>query len=262
MNLILLYIILIIIISYYLFKINNILLLIKLKYLINSKYSNLYIISNDKCECKKNILFTCDKCIIENLCNIESYNDNIRLCSNINENDELNIIVHTIGGYSKTIDLISLLLKKRKGKVNIYVPKYAYSSGTMLILSADNIYMNWYSVGGPVDTQIDFVHNNELENNYSVRYIRKLKKCNMENDKQFLQGCLAEDYYNECKLLLEKILQDNKNSEIIIQKLLNNDVSHDYFYTKNEFKNMGLNIVDNVPSHIMKIFNLYKKIFS
>ena len=38
--------------------------------------------------------------------------------------------------------------------VNFVVPDYAYSAGTILCMSGDNIYMNYFSVLGPIDPQV------------------------------------------------------------------------------------------------------------
>jgi len=183
------------------------------------------------------------------------------MLSKIDANIPLNIIIHTNGGESDSADTIAVLLKERKGIVNIYIPKYAYSAGTMIALGGDYIYMNWYSVGGPIDAQLDFDHDNELGNDYSTRHIRKLVKCKEKEDRQFLQGCLADDFHNECEIILRKLLQDNDNVEIIIENLLNNNISHGYSYTRSDFEKFGLPIKYDVPDDIMKIFNLYKNIF-
>ena len=39
-------------------------------------------------------------------------------------------------------------------EVNFVVPDYAYSAGTILCLSGDNIYMNYFSNLGPIDPQV------------------------------------------------------------------------------------------------------------
>jgi hypothetical protein len=38
--------------------------------------------------------------------------------------------------------------------VEFYVPNYAMSAGTVLVMSGDAIYMDWYSVLGPIDPQV------------------------------------------------------------------------------------------------------------
>lgn len=39
-------------------------------------------------------------------------------------------------------------------EVNFIVPDYAYSAGTVMCCSGDNIYMDYYSVLGPIDPQV------------------------------------------------------------------------------------------------------------
>ena len=43
-----------------------------------------------------------------------------------------------------------------EGFINIYIPRYCYSGGSMVALCGDNIYMNNYSLLSPVDPQISF----------------------------------------------------------------------------------------------------------
>ena len=38
--------------------------------------------------------------------------------------------------------------------MNFIVPEYAYSAGTIFCMSGDNIYMDYYSVLGPIDPTV------------------------------------------------------------------------------------------------------------
>ena len=96
----------------------------------------------------------------------------------------------------------------------------------MIALVGDEIYMNWYSTCSPIDVQMDVSHENDLEESYSTKHIRSLKKCKPREDRQYLQGCEAEDYHQECEQLVNKILLNNDNSQEIIAELVNHSVSH------------------------------------
>ncbi|MFM9850958.1 MAG: SDH family Clp fold serine proteinase [Hyphomicrobiaceae bacterium] len=67
----------------------------------------------------------------------------------------LAVVLETNGGYIEVVERIYAVLRKHFTKVDFVVPNYAYSAGTVLVLSGDEIYMDYYSVLGPIDPQIE-----------------------------------------------------------------------------------------------------------
>ena len=125
------------------------------------------------------------------------------------------------------------------------------------MLSGKRIFMNWYSLCGPVDAQIEYDNSSD----YSTKYIRNLAKWDDNDDKHFLHGSLAESYHYESEYYLNKILIKNENRQKIIDEVLNNNCSHELTYTRDDLKDIGLPIENDVPKEIMEIFNLYKALF-
>ncbi|MGD9153447.1 MAG: ATP-dependent Clp protease proteolytic subunit [Gammaproteobacteria bacterium] len=68
---------------------------------------------------------------------------------------KLTVILETTGGSIEVVERISNVFRKHFHEVDYIVPGYAYSAGTVLALSGDNIYMDYYSVLGPIDPQIE-----------------------------------------------------------------------------------------------------------
>jgi len=66
----------------------------------------------------------------------------------------LDVILTTRGGSAETVERIVNTLRHHYEEVNFIVPNYAYSAGTVLCMSGDAIYMNYYSVLGPIDPQV------------------------------------------------------------------------------------------------------------
>lgn len=60
----------------------------------------------------------------------------------------------TSGGLVTEVERIVNVLRHFYSEVNFVVPDYAYSAGTILCMSGDNIYMNYFSVLGPIDPQV------------------------------------------------------------------------------------------------------------
>jgi len=67
---------------------------------------------------------------------------------------KLTVFLETTGGYIETVERIVSVFRKHYETVEYVVPNYAYSAGTVLALSGDELYMDYYSVLGPIDPQI------------------------------------------------------------------------------------------------------------
>jgi hypothetical protein len=68
--------------------------------------------------------------------------------------DTLYIILTTTGGSAHAVDVYVNIIRHHYKTVNFIVPEYAYSAGTIFCMSGDNIYMDYYSVLGPIDPQV------------------------------------------------------------------------------------------------------------
>ena len=67
--------------------------------------------------------------------------------------DHLIVLLETVGGYMETVERLVSVMRMYYKKVSFVIPNYAYSAGTILALSGDRIYMDYYSVLGPIDPQ-------------------------------------------------------------------------------------------------------------
>lgn len=68
--------------------------------------------------------------------------------------DCLLVMITTNGGDALTVERIVNIFRQHYEEVNFIVPDYAYSAGTILCMSGDNIFMDYYSALGPIDPQI------------------------------------------------------------------------------------------------------------
>ena len=66
----------------------------------------------------------------------------------------LTVLLQTNGGYIEVAERIANTFRKHYAHVNFIIPDYAYSAGTVLVLSGDEIYMDYFSNLGPIDPQI------------------------------------------------------------------------------------------------------------
>ena len=67
---------------------------------------------------------------------------------------ELDVVLHTPGGHIESAYKIVKLLRKHADKVNIVVPAYAKSAGTLISLAGETLVMTTVSELGPLDVQL------------------------------------------------------------------------------------------------------------
>ncbi len=63
------------------------------------------------------------------------------------------VILETMGGFMETVERLVAIMRTHYKQVSFVVPNFAFSAGTVLALSGDRIYMDYYSVLGPIDPQ-------------------------------------------------------------------------------------------------------------
>lgn len=95
------------------------------------------------------------------------------------KHDCLTVILTTNGGSLSPVERIVNVFRNFYKEVNFIVPDHAYSAGTIMCMSADNIYMNYYSVLGPIDPQ---VQNKEGHLVPALNYLDKISEM-LEKDK-------------------------------------------------------------------------------
>lgn len=80
------------------------------------------------------------------------------ICEDLNNDQDkrqkLTVILTTPGGSLAPVERMVNIFRHFYNEVNYIIPNYAYSAGTILCMSGDNIYMNYYSVLGPIDPQV------------------------------------------------------------------------------------------------------------
>ena len=129
--------------------------------------------------------------------------------------DKLLVMITTNGGDALTVERIVNIFRHHYSEVNFIVPDYAYSAGTILCMSGDNIYMDYYSALGPIDPQIQ---NKEGKWVPALGYLDKIQelldKANAGNISQ-AEFLILKDFdlaevraYEQAKELTIDLLQD------------------------------------------------------
>lgn len=68
--------------------------------------------------------------------------------------NQLAVVLETNGGSVEVVERIADVFRHHYETVKFVIPNFAYSAGTVLSLSGDEILMDYYSVLGPIDPQI------------------------------------------------------------------------------------------------------------
>lgn len=76
------------------------------------------------------------------------------LANDKDKKDKLFVILTTGGGSAIAVERYVNILRHHYSEVNFIVPDYAFSAGTIFCMSGDDIYMDYFSVLGPIDPQV------------------------------------------------------------------------------------------------------------
>jgi len=71
------------------------------------------------------------------------------------ERERLAIVLDTMGGVIDIVERMVNTVRQFYREVDFIIPDRAMSAGTVFALSANNIYMNYYSYLGPIDPQVE-----------------------------------------------------------------------------------------------------------
>ena len=93
-------------------------------------------------------------------------------------NRRIAVILETSGGYIEVAHRIADALRHHYRYVVFIIPNFAMSAGTVLVMSGDAIYMDYYSILGPIDPQVERRNSDMLipALGYLVQYDRLIKK--------------------------------------------------------------------------------------
>lgn len=76
------------------------------------------------------------------------------LAKDMNKKEQLAIVLTTTGGSAMAVERYVNIIRKHYQKIVFIIPDYAYSAGTIFSMSGDEIWMDYFSVLGPIDPQV------------------------------------------------------------------------------------------------------------
>jgi hypothetical protein len=90
--------------------------------------------------------------------------------------DKLLVVLETPGGYMDVAERVARVCRHHYNEVDFLVPNFAMSAGTVLVMAGDEIYMDYASVLGPIDPQIEKGDQLVPALGYLVQYERLVEK--------------------------------------------------------------------------------------
>ena len=117
------------------------------------------------------------------------------------------IILTTTGGSAIAVERYVNIIRYHYKEVHFIVPDYAYSAGTIFCMSGDSIFMDYFSVLGPIDPQ---VQNKEGKWVAALGYLDKVN----EFQEQYLQILRTNHQGTILRPLAEGKLDDDISKRI------------------------------------------------
>lgn len=114
----------------------------------------------------------------------------------------LTVVLTTGGGYIEVTQRIVETIRHHYRYVNFVIPDVAYSAGTVLAMSGDSIYMDYFSRLGPIDPQVENAKGELIPAlGYLERYGALLKKAE-DGEITLAEVQLLIDGFNQAELYM------------------------------------------------------------
>jgi ClpP class serine protease len=169
----------------------------------------------------------------------------------------IQMILHTPGGLVLAAEQIAEALCRHKGHVQVIVPHYAMSGGTLIALAADEIVMDPNAVLGPVDPQLG-----GTESAYPAASILAAMETPNPNrsDETLILADVARkaiiQVYDTVRGLLKRHMTEEQANEIAKQ-LSEGRWTHDFPIDAGMAERMGLPVTVGVPQEVYDLMDLY-----
>ena len=166
----------------------------------------------------------------------------------------IDLILHTPGGLVLAAEQIAMAIRRRRGKVSVFVPHYAMSGGTLVALAGDEIVMDGNAVLGPVDPQIGNYPAASL-----LRVLQEKPRQEIE-DETLIFADVAQKAIYQVQATVHEILKekmDDERAREVTRILTEGRWTHDYPITMEQLKALGLNAREGLPMEVYELMELY-----
>ncbi len=170
----------------------------------------------------------------------------------------IDLVLHTPGGLVLASEQIAFALKRRVGKVTVFVPHYAMSGGTLVALAADAIVMDPNAVLGPVDPQLGTQQGGSWP---AASVLRALDQPNPNRDDlTLIMGDVARKAQDQVVATVQRLLLEHhapEEAHRIATHLACGQWTHDYPISVDEARELGLPVLTDMPREVYDLMELY-----
>ena len=169
----------------------------------------------------------------------------------------IDLLLHTPGGLVLASEQIAFALKRREGKVTVFVPHYAMSGGTLIALAADEIVMDQNAVLGPVDPQLGTAQSSFA----AASVLKALEQPNPNrDDTTLILGDLAKKALRQVHGTVRKLLLEHHteaDAERIATAIASGQWTHDYPLDVDELGELGIKVSTELPRPVYDLMDFY-----
>lgn len=185
---------------------------------------------------------------------INDSEDVLRAIQMTDDDVPLDIVLHTPGGLVLASMQIARAVREHKGKVTVFVPHYAMSGGTLILLAADEIVMSKHAVLGPVDPQLGQSPAASLLKVVEQKPIAEI------DDQTLVMADVGRKAITQVKEAARDLLQRRmpaEQAEVVAEKLSTGTWTHDYPIWASTAKDLGLAVSTEMPNEVLELMTLY-----
>lgn len=173
---------------------------------------------------------------------------------NMDPDQTVDLILHTSGGDSNNCKMMIDTLFNHRGQIRVYIPKIAYSAGTLLSLVGNEIHMDHNAHLTPIDTQIIMNQNDIFQLAIPVGVVRHIPHLTTKKQKDLsefsnllaIHSQMAQQVYEADLKMMDTIFRNrlytSERKTQIIENLLHSKIPHDYPISYHEAIEFGLPI--------------------
>jgi ClpP class serine protease len=169
----------------------------------------------------------------------------------------IKLILHTPGGLVLAAEQIADALSRRTSDVEVIVPHYAMSGGTLIAIAADRIVMDPNAVLGPVDPQLG-----GTQAAYPAASVLKALETPNPNrsDETLIMGDVARKAIGQVHATVKRLLLKHLSEDAAEQlacTLSEGRWTHDFPIDAGMAASMGLPVTQDVPEEVYELMDLY-----
>lgn len=189
-----------------------------------------------------------------NYISIEDSEQVLRAIRSTPKDVPIDLILHTPGGLVLASEQIARALRKHPARTAVFIPHYAMSGGTMIALSANEIWMDENAVVGPIDPQIGSYPAASIINAV------EMKSKDRVEDKTLIMADIARKAIRQVEDTVTNLLTDKFSEEqarVLARTLTEGRWTHDYPIRCDQLEAMGVSVRCDLPEEIYQLMELY-----